>query len=129
MSERLKTIVEAMDIQPNDVVLEIGCGHGVAVAYICAKLGSGHLVAIDKSMKMIDVATRRNREHVRSGKAALLVSDARDFDPGPLRFDKILAVRVGMLHRDAGEARARIESWLKPGGHLFLHYDEPKQGE
>ena len=127
MSERLKSIVEAMGIQPNDVVLEIGCGHGVAVAYICEKLGAGQLVAIDKSKKMIDAAIRRNRELVQSGKAAFHVCDALDFDPGALRFDKILAVRVGLLHRDTGEARARVERWLKPGGQLFLHYDEPPQ--
>ena len=49
MSERLRHIVERMKIQPGDVVLEIGCGHGVAASYICERLRSGRLLAVDRS--------------------------------------------------------------------------------
>lgn len=56
MSERLLAIVEGMHIRPDDQVLEIGCGHGVAASFICERLRRGHLVAIDKSKKMIAAA-------------------------------------------------------------------------
>ena len=54
MSERLRLIVEAMRVQPDDEILEIGCGHGVAATFICEKLRGGRLLAIDRSKKMID---------------------------------------------------------------------------
>jgi ubiquinone/menaquinone biosynthesis C-methylase UbiE len=60
MTDRLQAIVEAMKVRPGDRILEIGCGHGVAASYICERLGSGHLVAIDRSAKMIAAAAARN---------------------------------------------------------------------
>ncbi|HEY0683451.1 MAG TPA: class I SAM-dependent methyltransferase [Steroidobacter sp.] len=125
MTERLRTIVKGMRIQPGDRVLEIGCGHGVAASFVCEKLRSGRLLAIDKSKKMIDAAVRRNSEHVASGKAEFQAVDVIEFDPGRTKFDKIFAVRVGLFHRDPALARSLLEPWLAPSGKIVLVYDEP----
>ena len=127
MSERLRTIVEAMKIRPGDRILEIGCGHGLAATYICEKLKTGRLVAIDRSKKMIDAAIRRNRQYVDSGTAEFHHADVLNFDPGPIRFDKILAVRVALFHRGdaAAAARSHIKAWLTQTGKTCLIYDEP----
>lgn len=125
MSERLRAIVERMDIRPDDEVLEIGCGHGVAATMVCDKLRSGHLVAIDRSRIMIEASIRRNKQCSEAGKAEFHVADVLSFDPGTRRFDKIFAIRVGLFHRDAAGARGIIEKWLKPHGKIFLVYDAP----
>ena len=59
-ADRLAWAVETMDIRPSDRVLEIGCGHGVAVTLICQRLTSGSVLAVDRSQTMIDMARRRN---------------------------------------------------------------------
>lgn len=125
MSERLKAIVKRMDIRPDDEVLEIGCGHGVAATDICKKLEKGRLTAIDRSKKMIDAASRRNAEHVESGKAKFIVANLEDIDFGSRRFDKILAVRVRLFHSEPKHANAIVSKWLAPGGKIFAVYDEP----
>lgn len=125
MSERLLAIVEGMRIRPDDQILEIGCGHGVAASFICERLRRGHLVAIDKSKKMIAAALQRNEEHVRSGKAEFHVVDVLDFDPRKRKFDKILAVRVGLLHRNPALVSSHLDKWLAPRGKVFVVYDEP----
>ena len=125
MSARLETIVDRMRIRPTDVILEVGCGHGVAADLICQRLSSGHFVAIDRSRKMIAAATHRNARHISSGIAAFIVADLDSFDPGSRRFDIVLAIRVGFFHRDAQRARAIVSPWLKPRGKIVAEYDEP----
>src|ERR687894_3293094 len=78
MSERLRSIVEQLNIRPDDRVLEIGCGHGVAATLVCERLDGGHLTAVDRSPRMIQAATRRNAAYVTAGKAEFLVATLED---------------------------------------------------
>ena len=68
MSERLRSVVEHLDILRDDRVLEIGCGHGVAATLVCERLETGHLTAIDRSPAMIAAAARRNAGFVAAGR-------------------------------------------------------------
>jgi ubiquinone/menaquinone biosynthesis C-methylase UbiE len=125
VSERLRSIVESLDIGPGDRVLEIGCGHGVAATLVCERLSEGRLTAVDRSAKMIEAATRRNAEHVASGRAEFLVASLEELDLGERRFDKVFAVRVGLFHRDPERACRLVEQWLAPGGQVRAFFDEP----
>ena len=129
MSERLRSVVEQLDLRPDDRVLEIGCGHGVAATLVCERLEGGRLTAIDRSEKMIQAAKRRNAAHIEAGEAGFLVADLEDFDPGDRRFDKVFAVRVGLFDRDPARARGIVEGWLAPGGAVFAFFDRPTQGK
>jgi ubiquinone/menaquinone biosynthesis C-methylase UbiE len=125
VSDRLRAVVEALDVQPGDRVLEVGCGHGVAASFVCERLDGGHLVAVDRSPKMIEAATRRNIVHVRAGRAEFLVAQLESLDLGDRRFDKILAVRVGLFHREPERAHELATRWLAPGGTLHAVFDPP----
>jgi ubiquinone/menaquinone biosynthesis C-methylase UbiE len=125
VSERLRKVVDELDIQPHDRVLEIGCGHGVAAGLVCERLEGGRLTAVDRSRKMIEAAQRRNAEHVEAGRAEFLVAELEDLDLGERRFDKVFAVRVGLFHREPERARALVEPWLAPGGTITSVFDPP----
>ena len=125
MSERLRSVVEHLDILRDDRVLEIGCGHGVAATLVCERLEVGHLTAVDRSEKMIEAAKRRNAAYVEAGRAEFLVADLEDLDLGGRRFDKIFAVRVGLFHREPDRAHSLVERWLAPGGAVFAFFDPP----
>jgi len=125
VSERLRSIVEGLGIRPDDRVLEIGCGHGVAATFVCDRLDGGRLTAIDRSPKMIEAASRRNAAYVEARKAEFLVTTLEDADLGERRFDKIFAVRVGLFHREPDRARGLAEQWLAPGGTIAAVFDPP----
>ncbi|HYI20075.1 MAG TPA: methyltransferase domain-containing protein [Solirubrobacteraceae bacterium] len=123
MSERLERIVDRLGVREGERVLEIGCGHGVAATLICER--GGRLTAIDRSEKMIAAAARRNARWVRAGTAEFLVASLETADLGERRFDAVLAVRVGLFHRDPVRARALAERWLAPGGRVLAAFDAP----
>jgi ubiquinone/menaquinone biosynthesis C-methylase UbiE len=125
VSERLREVVERLDIQPDQRVLEIGCGPGVAATYVCERLDGGSLTAIDRSPKMIAAATARNAAYVEAGAAQFLVATLEDLDLGDRRFDTIFAVRVGLVHREPERARSVAARWLAPGGRIVTLFDPP----
>jgi ubiquinone/menaquinone biosynthesis C-methylase UbiE len=125
MSKRLEAIVDQLGLRPDDRVLEIGCGHGVAATIVCERLEGGRLTAIDRSAKMIVAAARRNAAYVDAGKAEFLVASLEDADLDDRRFDVIFAVRVGLFHREPERARALVEPWLTPGGRVRAFFDPP----
>jgi ubiquinone/menaquinone biosynthesis C-methylase UbiE len=125
MSERLRRIVEELELRPHDRVLEIGCGHGVAATFVCERLDGGRLTAIDRSPKMVEAAARRNAAYVEAGTAEFLVASLEDADLGDRRFDAVFAVRVGLFHREPDRARRLAERWLAPGGRLTAVFDPP----
>jgi ubiquinone/menaquinone biosynthesis C-methylase UbiE len=125
VTERLRSVVEQLDIRPDDRVLEIGCGHGVAATLVCQLLESGHLTAVDRSAKMIEAAQRRNAVFVEAGRAEFLVAAFEELELGQRRFDKIFAVRVGLFHREPERAHELAGKWLAPGGAVSAFFDSP----
>lgn len=125
MPDRIERFVAAINIQPKDRVLEIGCGHGVAATLVCGLLQGGRYVAVDRSKKMVAAAGKRNAEFVQAGIAEFLHASLEMLDLGAARFDKVFAMRVRLFHDDEAKARKLVERWLAPGGRLFVEYDKP----
>lgn len=120
-AERLVWAVEVLDVQPDDRLLEIGCGHGVAVSLVCERLDGGSIVAIDRSPTMIEAATRRNADHVAAGRASFQVASLHRADFGDARFDKVFAIHVGVFLRGRpGRELAVVERHLADGGRFYL---------
>ena len=93
-SERFVWAVDTLALDPADRVLEVGCGHGVAVSLVCERLTSGRITAIDRSKKMIEMAAHRNRDHVAGGRAVLKTAALEKADFEDERFDKVFAFNV-----------------------------------
>lgn len=122
-SERIVWAVETLALDPGDRVLEVGCGHGVAVSLVCERLTSGQITAIDRSKKMIEMATRRNREHVAEGRAVLRTTALEEADFGNERFDRVFAFNVAPFWLQPEDALGIVRRHLAPGGVVYLFWD------
>lgn len=98
---------EVLDVAPADRVLEVGCGHGVTASLVCEKLSSGRLTAIDRSETMIEMATKRNRPYVDSGRAQFIATTLEEADLDGGHFDKVYAVNVAAFWRRPVGTRKR----------------------
>lgn len=124
--ERLRWAVEVLEVQPDDQIMEIGCGHGVAAALVCEHLTDGRLTAIDRSAKMIKVATERNQDCIMAGKASFHIVDLNRVDMsemGAAHFNKIFAVHVNVFWLKPTNELGIIRQLLAPDGALYLFYE------
>jgi SAM-dependent methyltransferase len=126
--ERIRWAVETLDPGPDDQLLEIGCGPGVAVAAVCERLVGGRIVAIDRSATAISRARQRNAEHIAAGKAVLQAVALERLQPSEVlgareRFDKVFAMNVNLFWvRTPARELDLIRGLLGPGGALYLFY-------
>src|SRR3954453_15856467 len=121
--ERFIWAVDTLEIRPADRLLEVGSGHGVAGSLGCGRLPTGAITAIDRSPKMIEMATRRNREHVDAGKAVLEAVALEDADLGDRRFDKVFAFNVAPFWQQPEAALAAVREHLVRDGAVYLFWD------
>ena len=122
-SERFVWAVDTLEVLPADRLLEVGCGHGVAVSLVCERLTTGAITAIDRSPKMIEMATRRNREHVDAGRAELEAIALEDMDLGARRFDKVFAFNVAPFWLQPRVALGAVRRHLTREGTVYVFWD------
>ncbi|MBU1176536.1 MAG: class I SAM-dependent methyltransferase [Alphaproteobacteria bacterium] len=119
---RYRWTIGCLDIAPDDRVLEIGCGPGLGIAGIAARLETGRVVGVDHSAVMIDQALCRNRAALRSGKAELIVRDIDDLPEIAGGFTKVMVVNVLQFVPGLDIAANRIADIMAPGGLLAATY-------
>ena len=131
LSNRLRDVVEALPLQRDVRVLEVGCGPGAAAREVARRIGSGHVVGIDRSATAIAQALAGSRAEIEAGVLSFRQVRVEDFeleqDEPP--FDLAFAVRVGALdgrHPEAGrQAMARLRAALAPAGRLLIDGGDP----
>jgi cyclopropane fatty-acyl-phospholipid synthase-like methyltransferase len=131
LSPRLAEIVDALPLTPASRVLEIGCGPGAAARAIARRLGTGHILAVDRSPAAVARAIAGSTEEIASGRMSVRLASAETFvlDADEAPFDLVVAIRVGALdgrHPEAGRrAMASIRAALAPGGRVLVDGGQP----
>lgn len=131
LSARLAAIVDALPLREGMRVLEIGGAPGAAARAVSQRIGTGHILVIDRSAKGTALIEAHAAEEIAAGRLRVRCVAAEDFAlvPGEEPFDLAFAVRVGALdgrHPKAGvRARQRIAAALTPEGRLFVDGGTP----
>jgi ubiquinone/menaquinone biosynthesis C-methylase UbiE len=127
-SERLRWVVDQIDPGPADVVLEVGCGHGVAVTLVADRLQDGQVTALDRSAKMVAATQRRAADHVAAGRVEVLEGDLATVELRARRFDTVFAVNVIAFAREPARNLTVVRRHLAADGRLWLCFQGPPSG-
>ncbi len=113
--------IDALGIEPDDTLLELGFGPGTAMKAMASLARNGKLFGVDLSPEMLAQASRRNRRAIREGRVQLLLGRFDSVPLPPESVSKILAVNVVYFFGENAEAVR--ESWrvLKPGGLMAVY--------
>ena len=109
-----------LEVQPEDHILEVGFGPGLAIRELARRATDGFVLGIEHSEVMVRQATIRNRAAVEQGRVELRLGSALDLGDFSEMFDKALAVNnFGMWPEP--EARLKdLRGALRPGGRVAI---------
>ena len=117
--ERTDLLIEALPLEPDDVVADVGAGTGYFTFPIAARVPAGKVLAVDIQPEMLAlIEARKNDLGVENVQSVL--GGATDPGLAPASVDLILIVDAyhEFSHpREMGEA---MRAALKPGGRLVL---------
>jgi ubiquinone/menaquinone biosynthesis C-methylase UbiE len=117
-----RAALDALALEPDDRLLEIGCGHGWTLTAAAQAVTRGRLVGIDPSDVMLQIARRRNAADLRAGRMELIraTSDLLPLPDGA--FDKALAVHTVYFWPHPERDLAEIRRVMAPGGRFVLGF-------
>jgi SAM-dependent methyltransferase len=115
-------VADLLDVQPDDHVLELGFGPGIAIEAVARRATRGMVVGVDHSEVMVEQATRRNAAAVRAGRVDLRLGNAEHLPAFDARFDKILAVNSLMFWDDPVARLTELRALLRNGGQIAIAY-------
>jgi SAM-dependent methyltransferase len=104
-----RTLADALEIDPDDVVIDVGCGCGV-LSFVAARLGAKRVIGCDLSEEAVEIA-RRNA-------ATLGLEDRVEFRVGDL-LEPVRGERATVIIGDVSgipDEIGRLAGWF-PDGH------------
>jgi demethylmenaquinone methyltransferase/2-methoxy-6-polyprenyl-1,4-benzoquinol methylase len=115
-----RAAVERIGLRRGDSVLDLGCGHGVNLALLEARVGpSGRVLALDYSAEMLATLRGRADEHG-WGNVETIAADAASVELPPASLDGALATLALSVIPDQRSAIRRVRDALKPGAVLVV---------
>ncbi|MBO0843273.1 MAG: class I SAM-dependent methyltransferase [Nocardioides sp.] len=127
---RIRWAVDFMDVQPNDHILEIGCGPGAGAELICSRLVTGKLFAIDRSESGVDRTKRRCAQYLDAGRLTVRQIDLATLRVPVKRLTKVFAFNVNLFWvRDASAEVNLLHERVLPGGTVNLFYEATRRDQ
>ncbi len=103
-----RTLAEALEIEPGDTVIDVGCGSGV-LSFVAARLGAGRVIGSDLSAEAVEVA--------RENAIRLGLQDTVEFRVGNL-LDPVRGEKANVIIGDVSgipDEIGRLAGWFPDG--------------
>lgn len=103
-----RTLAEALEIEPGDTVIDVGCGSGV-LSFVAARLGAEHVIGCDLSEAAVEAARQNARR--------LGLDDRTEFRVGDL-FEPVRGLQATVIIGDVSgipDEIAEVTGWFPDG--------------
>jgi len=120
--ERNHWTLQLLDLQPDDRLLEVGFGPGIAIEEAARFITNGQIVGIDHSDVMLKQASKRNAQAIARGQVELHVGTIKDLPPYSQPFTKMCSANVVQFWQDPTADFAKLRSILVEGGVIATTY-------
>ena len=109
-----------ISVKKHFTILDIGCGGGRTVSKLAAAATEGKVYGVDYSADSVAVASKTNREWIRSGRVEIREGSVSQLPFATGTFDLVVAVETHFWWPDLpGDLRGLLRV-LKPGGELAI---------
>jgi ubiquinone/menaquinone biosynthesis C-methylase UbiE len=111
---------EHVAIQPDAIVLDVGCGGGGAVRILARAASRGKVCGVDHSEDVLPTARRINRALIKQGRVEIKQGHASDLPFPDDTFDLATAFETTMFWPSLVDDLREVRRVLKPGGILLI---------
>ena len=108
--------IARMDVPPEAIILDVGCGSGWAARLLAAQAGKGHVIGIDVSDEMVSVAREQSAAFTNT---EFQIASAENLPFPDNDFTHAFSMESLYYYADIAKALSEIARVLKPGG-LFV---------
>jgi ubiquinone/menaquinone biosynthesis C-methylase UbiE len=114
--------IALLNVTSGDRVLDVGTGHGAALATLGALNDPGSLDGLDFSPTALKIARKKNRHLLKSGRLHLTEGVSDDMPYGDQSFDKIMTMHTLYFWEDVAAHLQEIHRVLTPGGRFVIGF-------
>jgi ubiquinone/menaquinone biosynthesis C-methylase UbiE len=109
-----------VNIEPNYVILDVGCGGGKTVNQLAQKAPLGKVFGIDYSADMIEYSKKVNQKLIAEDRVEIVEGSVGKTGFSDDFFDLVIAIETYYFWPSFSDAAQEIRRVLKPGGQFLM---------
>lgn len=118
-SRMLDLSIERAELRDGQSILELGCGWGSLTLAMARRFPRAKITAVSNSKpQRLFIESRLRAEGLRN--VRVITADMNAFQ-APGKYERIVSVEMFEHMRNYEALFQKVQSWLKPGGKLFVH--------
>jgi len=115
--------VDALDLPPDAVIVDVGCGAGAALRHASQRVTSGALIGVDPVPRMVEIAQARAADHPAQARLDFRVGPAEKLPVDDNIADFVFAFDSFDHWQDKAAGLAEVGQILRPTGQLVVVKD------